>query len=119
MKLTGKRKKLRIYLDEDLRMGKVPLYRAILEIFLKEGASGATVFKGHEGFGFSHQLHTSRIIEMTERLPMVVEVVEEPKKLQKSLNLIGEILPAHCLVTIEDVKVLDLFSPKGNPPKRK
>jgi PII-like signaling protein len=119
MKLMGKCKKLRIYLDEDLRLGKVPLYRAILEIFLKEGAAGATLFKGHEGFGFSHHIHTSRILEMTERLPMVVEVVERPGKLLKALNLIEEILPPHCLVTLEDVKVLHYDSPSGKHSKTK
>jgi uncharacterized protein len=117
MELTGKCKKLRIYVDEDLKHGHVPLYHAILEILLKEGVAGATIFKGMEGFGSSHHIHTPRMIELTEQLPMVVEVVEKPKKLLKALNRIEEILPTHCLVTVQDVNVLHYHAPKGKHSK--
>jgi PII-like signaling protein len=119
MELAGKCKKLRVYVDEDLKHGNVPLYHAILEILLKEGVAGATVFRGYEGFGSSHHIHTPRIIELTEKLPRVVEVVEKPHKLLKALNQIEEILPVHCLVTIENVEVLHYYHPNGKHAKTK
>ena len=119
MELSGKCKKLRVYVEEQLKHGHVPLYHAILEVLLKEGIAGATVFKGIEGFGSSHHIHSPRVIEMTEKLPMVVEAVENPQKLLKALNLIEEILPVHCLVTVENVEVLHYYHPDGKHSKTK
>ena len=118
MELSGKCKKLRIYVDEDVKYEHKPLYHAILEILMKEGIAGATVFRGIEGFGSAHLIHSPRILEITEKLPVVVEVVEKPNKLIKALNLIEEILPEHCLVTIDEVEVLHYYS-KGRHAKTK
>ncbi len=119
MKLTGKCKKLRVYVDEDLKQGKVRLYHAILEILLKEGIAGATVYKGIEGYGSHHLIHNVRIIERTERLPMVVEAIEKPKKLLKALSLIEGILPPHCLVTLQDEEMIYHRLSKSKTPESK
>lgn len=113
MELTGKCKKLRIYVDEDLRHGRMPLYHAILEVFLKENLAGATVLRGLEGFGSSHKIHTPRLIELTEQLPIIIEVIDKPRRLLKALNAIEKILPQHCLVTVQDVEVLHYYSRSG------
>jgi uncharacterized protein len=118
MKLTGKCKKLRVYVDEDFKNGIFPLYQVILGIFLKEGLAGATIFKGIEGFGSHHHIHKARIIR-TEQLPMVIEAVEKSKKLLKVLNQIEEILPPHCLVTLQDEEVIHYHSPNGKHTKTK
>ena len=117
MKLQGKCKALRIYVDEDLKWKSQLLYRAIVETLLKNGLAGATVFKGIEGFGSSAHIHSSRIMEITENLPMMVEVIDSPKQILKALNGVESMLPKHCLVTVQDVRVLHYHAPKGKHSK--
>ena len=120
MDVLGHCKVIRVYVDEDLKWEGKLLYKAIVDRLLKENISpGATVFKGVEGFGSSAHLHTPRIIEVTENLPMVVEVVDQPDRALKALNLIEEMLPNHCLVTVQDTQVLHYHSADGKHTKTK
>ena len=111
MKLQGKCKALRIYLDEDLKWRDQLLYRAMVEKLLNAGLAGASVFKGIEGFGSSAHIHSARILEITENLPVMVEVVDTPKQISKALKAVEPMLPKHCLVTVQDLKVLHYYVP--------
>jgi len=113
MKLEGKCKLLRIYVDEDIKFKNKLLYRAIVQELLNLRIAGATVFKGIEGFGSSAHIHSARILEITENLPVLIEVTDTPKQILKALNAVEPMLPQHCLVTIQDVKVLHYHAPKG------
>jgi PII-like signaling protein len=108
MAASKKQKVLRIYLDEKLKYKSQLLYRALVEKLLKRGIPGATVFRGLEGFGASAKIHDARILEMSENLPVVIEVVGEPKVMMASLNEIKAMLPKHCLVTVQDIHVIKL-----------
>ena len=119
MKLQGKCKALRIYVDEDLKWQNQLLYRAIVEKLLKSGLAGATVFKGIEGFGSSAHIHSSRILEITENLPVMVEVIDASKQIIKALNAVKPMLPRHCLVTVQDVRVLHYQAPNGEHKRAK
>lgn len=119
MKLQGKCKVLRIYVDEDLKWKNQLLYRAIVEGLLKAGLAGATVFKGIEGYGSSAHIHSSRILEVTENLPMMIETVDTPKQILKALNVVEPMLPKHCLVTVQDVNVLHYHAPQGKHSRTK
>jgi PII-like signaling protein len=119
MKIIGKTKVLRIYLDEDLKWENQLLYRAIIEKFLKMGLAGATVFKGIEGFGSASRIHSARLIELTEELPIMIEVVDTAKQVLKAVNVVEPMLPKHCLVTVQDVKVLHYHAPNGKHTKTK
>jgi PII-like signaling protein len=119
MGIIGKCKILRIFIDEDLKWHNQLLYRAIVEKMLNLKIAGATVFKGVEGFGSSAHIHSSRILEITENLPMVIEVVDTPKQIQKALNAVEPMLPKHCLVTVQDIKVLHYHHPSGKHSKTK
>ena len=113
MKLQGKCRALRVYVDEELKWKGQLLYRAIVEKLLQEGTAGATVFKGIEGYGSSAHIHSARILEVTENLPVMIEVVDKPKALQKALRAVEPMLPQHCLVTVQDVTVLRYFDAKA------
>lgn len=117
MKLQGKCKTLRIYVDEDIKFHGQLLYRAIVEKVLELKMAGATVFKGVEGFGSSAHIHSAHILEITENLPVLIEVVDTPKQVQKALKAIEPMLPTHCLVTVQDVQVLHYHAPKGKHSK--
>ncbi len=113
MKLQGKCKSLRIYVDEDLKFQGQLLYRAIVEKMLRLKMAGATVFKGVEGFGSSAHIHSSQLLEITENITVLIEVVDKPKQVQKALKAIEPMLPTHCLVTIQDVQVLHYHNPRS------
>jgi len=111
MDLKGKCQSLRVYVDEDLKWKGRPLYHAILETYHRAGFAGCTVFKGLEGFGSSARVHSSRILDITENLPVLVELVDTPAKVKKAWKLVEPMLPPHGLVTLEDVKVLHYHRP--------
>lgn len=113
MKLPGKCKALRIYVDEDLKSGGELLYRLLVEKLLKAGIAGATVFKGVEGYGSSHHIHSARLLEVTENLPMLIEAIDSPRQILKALTAVEPFLPGHCLVTLQDIQVLHYHVPKG------
>lgn len=101
--ITGKL--LRIFVDEaDRRSGK-PLYEALIETLREAGFSGATVLKGIEGFGRCKAVHSSRAVDFSSNLPVLIEVFEQEEKIlafiPKLRDMIGE-----GLVTLENVQVL-------------
>lgn len=106
MGIVGKCKVLRIFVDEDLKWNNKLLYRAIVDKLLELKIAGATVFKGIEGYGSSAHIHSARILEITENLPVLLEVVDIPKQIQKALKEVEPMLPEHCLVTVQDIQVL-------------
>lgn len=112
MDLKGKCQILKVYVDEDLKWKGRPLYHAILETYHREGFAGCTVFKGLEGFGSSARVHSSRILDITENLPVIVELVDTPAKVKTAWKLVEPMLPPHGLVTLEDVNVLHYHRPE-------
>lgn len=119
MNIVGKCKLLRIFIDEDLKWHNKLLYRAIVDKLLELRIAGATVFKGVEGYGSKAHIHSARILEITENLPMLIEVVDKPKQIHKALNAVEPMLPKHCLVTVQDIQVLHYHHPDGKHSKTK
>lgn len=76
MRLVGEGQLLRIYIGESDRWHGKPLYQAVVEHLRSEGIAGATVLRAIEGFGARSHLHTSRILRLSEDLPLVIEVVD-------------------------------------------
>ncbi|HVZ79182.1 MAG TPA: DUF190 domain-containing protein [bacterium] len=112
MDLKGKCQSLRIYVDEDLKWKGRPLYHALLEMAHREGLAGCTVVKGLEGFGSSTRIHSARILDITENLPVMVEIVDSPARIKKAWKWVEPMLPPHGLVTLQDVKVLHYHRPR-------
>jgi PII-like signaling protein len=106
MKTEIKAKVLRIYLDEKIKSGNKLLYRAIIEKWVSLKMTGATVFKGIEGFGSSAHIHDSGILEMSENLPVVIEMIDAGPQVKKALKAVEPILPDHCLVTVQKVTAI-------------
>ena len=109
MKLDQDSKLLRIFIGEIDKMGHQPLYEAIVLAARKEGLAGATVLRGIMSFGASTRVHTAKWIEISEDLPIVVEIVEEEEKINSFLPIASKLLEeANCggLITIEKAFVL-------------
>lgn len=105
MKIQGPARKLSIYVgDADTWHGKA-LHTAILERARSEGMAGATVVRGIEGFGANSRIHTASILRLSEDLPVVIEIVDIPERIDRFLPLIDEMV-TEGLVTIEDCEVV-------------
>lgn len=102
---TGPAKKVTIYLGEDVHRGHEPLYLAILNYLFAHRVSGATVFKGVAGFGAHHHLHTARILEISENLPMKIEFVETAEVVERILPELLD-LSGDAIVEVQDTSVL-------------
>jgi uncharacterized protein len=104
-RLEGEGKLVRIFIGEsDLWHGR-PLYQAIVERVRADGIAGATVVRGIEGFGAKSHLHTSRILRLSEDLPIVIEIVDTAERIETLLPVLDEMVD-DGLVTIESVQIV-------------
>ena len=82
MSLPTEGKLLRIFVGEaDQWQGK-PLYEAIVLEARKRGLAGATVIKGFMGFGAHSRIHTAKLLELSQDLPIIIEIVDAPEKIE-------------------------------------
>jgi CBS domain-containing protein len=102
--LTGRAKRVRIYVNEGDSHRHQAINVAILAFLRKEGASGATVFRAIEGFGASGVIHTSRFAEIAWRLPILIEWIERADVVERLLPSIKDMVK-RGLITIEDISV--------------
>lgn len=101
--------RLKIKASTTDKIGSKLLYQYLVEKAKAEGISGATVFRGIMGYGTSSKIHSSRFWELTEKLPVVIELVDTTDKLEKFFKEIEEELlsmPKGCLVTMEATEIL-------------
>lgn len=96
---------LRIFIGEDDRDDGRPLYEAIVLKAREMQLAGATVVRGGMGFGQSSRLHTTKILRLSEDLPLVIEIVDSEEKINAFLPAL-EALMSSGLVTLEKVQVL-------------
>lgn len=105
MKLEGQGLLVRIYIGESDRWNGRPLYQQIVELLRKRGIAGATVLRGIEGFGAKAHLHTTRILRLSEDLPVLIEVVDQEERLRAILPELDAMV-ADGLITLERVEVI-------------
>ncbi len=113
---SGPAKKVSIYVGEDHQYHGHSVYSAILDYLFYRGVSGANVVRGIAGFGADHHLHTTRIVRLTENLPIKVEFIESPEKVQELLPKLHDMVGTG-LIEIQDTTVEkpSSVSPKGSP----
>lgn len=105
MKLEGEGKLLRIFIGESDRWHQKPLYEQIVQTARGMGMAGATVLRGIEGFGANSHLHTTRILRLSEDLPLVIEVVDTAAKVDAFVEAIEPMIE-EGMITSERVQVL-------------
>jgi PII-like signaling protein len=96
---------LRIFFGERDRFEGKPLYEAIVLKAREIHLAGATVLRGPMGFGHSSRLHTSKILRLSDDLPLVIEIVDDEAKIEGFLPVLDGMMGSG-LVTLEKVKVL-------------
>jgi PII-like signaling protein len=109
MSLPTEGKLLRIFIGEaDHWQGK-PLYEAIVLQARTRGLAGATVVKGFMGFGAHSRIHTAKLLELSQDLPIIVEIVDAPEKIEAFMPELEQMI-GDGLITLERAEVL-LYRP--------
>jgi protein CrcB len=89
MKLEGPGERLTIFIGETDQHQHKPLYTEIVHRAHAAGLAGATVLRGLEGYGASRHIHTTRILSLSEDLPVIVVIVDKLGTL--TVNLTGSL----------------------------
>jgi PII-like signaling protein len=100
---------LRIFFGEQDKANHLPLYEAIVLKAREMHLAGATVLRGHVGYGHSSHIHTTKILRLAQDLPVIVEIVDTQEKIDKFLPVLDQMMTSG-LVTIEKVQVLQYGS---------
>ena len=96
---------LRAFFGEDDKYKGRPLYEAIVMKAREAHLAGATVLRGPIGFGHSSRIHTTKILRLSEDLPIIIEIVDTEAKIKAFLPAL-DVMMTSGLVTLERVQVL-------------
>jgi uncharacterized protein len=119
MRLEGEAKLLRIFVGERDKIGHRPLYEVIVRSARDQGLAGATVIRAVEGFGATSVIHKAKILELSEDLPFVIEIVDSEEKIRKFLITVDELFEksnSGGLVTVEKVEIVKYTHSKSEKP---
>jgi PII-like signaling protein len=105
MQLSRDAMLLRIFIGEDDKADHKPLYEAIVLKAREMHLAGATVLRGPLGFGHSSVLHTTKIVRLSQDLPIVIEIIDTEEKINGFVDGIESIIGSG-LMTLEKVKVI-------------
>jgi PII-like signaling protein len=105
MTIPNQAQLLRIFIGENDRDEGRPLYESIVLKAREMQIAGATVLRGAMGFGHSSRLHTTKILRLSEDLPLVIEIVDSEEKISAFLPVLDAIMTSG-LITLEKVQVL-------------
>lgn len=103
--LGGPATRLTIYLGESDTWNHKPLYSELVHRAHAAGIAGASVFRGIEGFGASSRIHTTRLLSLSEDLPVCVMLIDTAERIESFLPQVTEVV-GEGLVTIEEVTVV-------------
>jgi uncharacterized protein len=105
MKLPSESMLLRIFIGESDKMNGKPLYQVVVEEARKRGMAGATVLRGFLGFGANSRIHTSKVLRLSEDLPIIIEIVDTEEKIESFLPDLDKMI-SEGLITLEKVRII-------------
>jgi uncharacterized protein len=115
MQTNSEAKLLRIFIGESDRYNGKPVYEELVLKARVAGLAGATVIKGIMGFGVNSKIHTSKLLTLSEDLPLVVEIVDTLGKIESFIPIVNDIFEkakVGGLVTIEKADVIKYIANK-------
>ncbi len=104
MKVYENGRLLRIFMGENNQYEGKPLYEWIVLKAKEKGMAGATVLRGMMGFGANSRIHTTKILRLSEDLPVIVEIIDSQKKINEFIKLITPVIN-EGLVTLEKATI--------------
>lgn len=116
MRLHGPARRLTIFIGETDRFHRRPLYAEIVHRAHRAGLAGATVVRGIEGYGASAHIHTSRILTLTEDLPLVIVIVDDAERISAFLPQLDEIVEEGMII-LDDVEVIKYVGKAHDRPQ--
>jgi PII-like signaling protein len=105
MKISEEGQLLRIFIGETDKWEGMPLYEALIFKAREMGLAGATMLRGLMGYGAASRVHTAKILRLSEDLPVIVEIVDSPERIDSFLPTIDEMVQ-EGLVTLERVQII-------------
>jgi PII-like signaling protein len=105
MRAQGPAKRMMVFVGESDRHHHRPLYAEIVHRAHQAGLAGASVLRGIEGFGASHHVHTTRLLSMSEDLPIVIVLVDDSDHIERFARELDDLI-IEGLVVIDDVDVI-------------
>ena len=105
MRLEGHQKRLTIFVGESDHHGHTPLATEIVQRAHRAGLAGATVFRGVEGYGASNHIHTTRILSLSDNLPIAIIIVDTDEAIQRFVPELDELI-TEGLVILDEVEVI-------------
>ena len=105
MKIEGPAVRLTVFLGEDDTWHHKPLYHEIVSRAHHAGLAGASVLRGIEGYGASSRIHTSRLLSLSEDLPLAVIIVDQEDRIRAFLPQLDELV-TEGLVILDPVEVI-------------
>lgn len=109
MEITSDAKLLRVFISSTDKFKHAPLYEVLVFAAKRYGLAGATVLKGFMGYGTSNVVQSQKLWELTEKLPLVIEIVDEAAKIDGFVETIlpyFEKIPKGGLITVEKANVI-------------
>ncbi len=106
---------LKIYINSTDMFKNTFLYQAIVFAAKRKGMAGATVHRGAMGYGSNNKNNVQSVLEVTEKVPIIIEIVDETRKIEHFVETVEpwiDQLPVGCLITIEKARIY--LKKKGN-----
>lgn len=111
MKIPAEGLLLRVFIGESDRHDGRPLYEVVVNEARRLGLAGATVWKGFMGFGAHSRMHTAKILELSQDLPVVIEIVDGKDKIESFLPVLDGLV-GEGLVTVERAQIILYRAPQ-------
>ena len=105
MKIEGDGQLLRIFIGENNRWEGKPLWEAVVLKARELGLAGATVLRGTAGYGAHSRIHTTKVLRLSENLPVVIEIVDKPERIEQILPLLDEMVE-EGMITLEKAHII-------------
>ena len=108
MELKGEAKLLRVFIGESDKLNHIALYEVIIREARKAGLAGATAWQGTMGFGPTSRIRTSKILDLSTDLPIIIEIVDEETKIDLFIPVLHDLFEkarSGGLVTMEKVQI--------------
>ena len=115
-RLTGDALRLTVFVGENDTWHRKPLYTEIVHRARTAGLAGASVFHGIEGFGASSLIHTSRLLSLSEDLPVAVVIVDTEERVRAFLPQLDELV-TEGLVVLDECHVIRYIGRSENRDK--
>lgn len=106
---------VRMFIGEQDMADGIPLYEAVVLRARKKGIAGATVLRGIMGYGASSRIHTTKILRLSEDMPMIIELVDSEEKINNFLPELEDLVQGG-LITLERIRIQTYST--GTPPEK-